>query len=355
MKREGEYLEIIRKLFHYEYNEEELRQLLKRFETEEEQKAFYKAVEQLWETAENTESPASYDPEKLLQRVLTTIRTKEAQPNKKTTIRSIPRKKVIPRLLKIAAIFILGLLLFFGGRSIYHWHQKEVCVFVKAPLGVKKSVILPDSSHVWLNSGSILKYPRHFGKTRKICLHGEAYFEVTKDAKHPFIVHTPKINVKVLGTGFNVSAYCDEPVQVTLVHGRVMAFRKSRFGRIKAKVILSPGEQTTFSEKTNTFQVRKINTSDYTAWIKGRLVFKNTPLPEVVKRINRWYNAKIVIKDNDSILNQMNYTVQFNKTPLPTVLKILHEMTPVCFKQSDGKIFVTKDKKRWKDFIKNNE
>ncbi len=352
MKREEENLEIIRKLFHYEYNEEELRQLLKRFETEEERKAFYKATEQLWKVADE-ENQTPYDPERLLQRVLTTIRNKTAPPNKKTIIRSARRKKVIRRFLKIAAIFILGVLLFFGGKSIYHRHQKEVCISVKAPFGVRKSVILPDSSQVWLNSGSVLRYPKHFGKTRKICLHGEAYFEVTKDTKHPFIVHTKKINVKVLGTGFNVTAYCGEPARVTLVHGRVMAFRKTREGKIK--VILSPGEQTIFSEKTNTFQIRKINTADYTAWTKGRLVFKNTPLPEVMKRIDRWYNVKIIIENKDSILDQISYTVQFNKTPLPTVLKILHEMTPVCFKQTGKKIFVTKDEKRWKDFIKNNK
>ena len=349
MTSEEKSLETIRKLFHHEYNKEELRRLLKQFETEKEREAFYSAAEYIWKNTAEYKTQTPYNPEKLLQQILSAIRNKEDQPQKTVTNRFWVRKKTIQTFLKIAAVFILGILLFFGGRAVYLSQKKEVCINIKTPFGTKRSVILPDGTHVWLNAGSILKYPEYFEKTREIQLSGEAYFEVTKDPQHPFIVHTQQVNVKVLGTGFNVTAYKNEKVKVTLVHGRIMAFHENKAGKTEKMVILSPGEQTIFSKKTNAFLVREVNTNDYTVWKNGTLLFKDTPLNEVVQRINRWYNTQLVIHDPD--LLQFDYSVEFHHDPLNRVLKVLAEMTPIQFTRSGKIIFITKDNTRWKKYL----
>ena len=212
-------------------------------------------------------------------------------------------------------------------------------------------VVLPDSTRVWINSESTFQYPEHFGgKTRTVHLTGEAYFEVTKDASHPFIVSTPEMNVKVLGTGFNVSAYpAGKHISATLVHGRILAYHVNASGNMENKVVLSPGERSIFKPEKGVFTVKKVDTKIYTSWKEGDLVFHDTPFSEVVKRINRWYNVDMVV--NDKTIEHFDYTVNFDNDSLQSVLKLLKEMTPVRFTISGNRILVTRDKKRWNDFI----
>jgi len=228
----------------------------------------------------------------------------------------------------------------------------EAYIRVEVPRGAKRLLVLPDSTKVWINSECTLKYPVHFiGKTRTVYLVGEAYFEVTKDAAHPFIVSTPEMNVRVLGTGFNVSAYpAAKQVSATLVHGSILAYHVNANGRIESKVILSPGERSVFKMKKNVFTVKKVDPRVYTSWKDGRLVFKDTPLSEIMKRINRWYNVDMTA--NDKTIEQFNYTVNFENDSLPAVLKVLEEMTPIRITLSGSRIFVTRDEKRWSDFMK---
>ncbi|NOX85948.1 MAG: DUF4974 domain-containing protein, partial [Chlorobi bacterium] len=88
---------------------------------------------------------------------------------------------------------------------------------------------------------------------------------------------------------------------------------------------------------------------NYTTWKDGYLIFKDSPLMEVIKKIDRWYNVKMLV--NDKVVEQFDYTVEFDNDSLSTVLKVLEEMTPLRFTISGSRIFVTRDKKRWNDFI----
>ena len=358
MKKEEKSI-ILKKLFNYDCSTEELKQFLDKLDSGEEQDFLFIEAERLWKKSEEHKNQFTADQEKVFAQILAKIQQVE---NTKATatkrIISFTKKdltgSVFQQFLKIAAILVIAVLLFVGGYSVlHHLKQNKLASInvIKVPRGMKNRVMLPDNTTVWLNAESTLKYPQHFGKTRTVYLSGEAYFEVTKDAKHPFIVSTPEVKVKVLGTGFDVSAYPgDKQVKTTLVHGRVLAFHVNSNGDIENKTILSPGEQSIFSIATKVFEVKKVNTNNYTAWKDGYLIFKDSPLMEVIKKIDRWYNVKMLV--NDKVIEQFDYTVEFDNDSLSTVLKVLEEMTPVRFTQSGKNIFITRDKKRWNEFIK---
>lgn len=358
MKKERKSINL-KKLFNYGYSKEELKQLLDKLDSKEEQKLLFAEAEHLWKESEKYKNQFTTDQKNIFAQILSKIQqaenTKATTTKRKTSfIKNYLNRTLFQKLLKIAAIFLVPVLLFAGGYFLLH-HPKpnaEAYIRVEVPRGAKRLLVLPDSTRVWINSECTLKYPEHFvGKTRTVYLVGEAYFEVTKDAVHPFIVSTTEMNVKVLGTGFNVSAYpAAKQVSATLVHGRILAYHVNANGIVESKVILSPGERSVFKTKKNVFTVKKVDTRIYTSWKDGRLVFKDTPLSEIMKRINRWYNVDMTA--NDKTIEQFNYTVDFENDSLPTVLKVLKEMTPIRFTISGKRIFVTRDKKRWSDFMK---
>ncbi len=357
IKRERENT-IMKKLFNYEYSEEELKKFLKELDSKEEQDFFSVEAKRLWKKSEEHKNQFVADHEKIFAQILDRIH--QAENTKATTskrkifsINNYLNGTVFQNLLKIAAVFLIPVLLFAGGYFLLRHPRPSATAYIRVevPRGVKRLLVLPDSTKVWINSECTLKYPKHFvGKTRTIYLVGEAYFEVTRDTAHPFIVSTPEMNVKVLGTGFNVSAYPAKPVSVTLVHGRIMAYHVNANGNVESKVILTPGERSVFITKKDVFTVIKVDTRIYTSWKDGSLVFNDTPLSEVITRINRWYNVDMVA--NDKTIEHFDYTVDFENDSLPVVLKLLAKMTPIRFTLSGSQIFVTRDKKRWNDFMK---
>ena len=358
MIKDKNYTGILKKLFNYEYSEKELQQLLDNLSKEEEKQHFFAETERLWDASKDNKNQLPVDSEKIYEQVLSKI--KQTGENDKLKPASVFKRIVchpnIQWFIKIAAVFIVTALLFVAGYSLKHHRNKKVLAYVtvEVPLGVKKTVILPDNTKVWINAGSTLRYPKHFGNMRTVHLTGEAYFEVTKDPRHPFIVCTPVMNIKVLGTGFDVSAYPgDNQMKTTLVHGKVMVYQVNGDGLVKKKAILLPGEQSIFWVAGKTFSVKKVNTNNYTAWRNGKLIFKDTPLSEVIKQIDRWYNVKTFV--HDEVIEQFDYTVQFDKDSLNCVLKVLQEITPIRIIRSGRKIFVTRDKRRWKNFVKNNK
>lgn len=156
------------------------------------------------------------------------------------------------------------------------------------PKGGQYNIVLADGTKVWLNADTRLKYPLQFvGSIREVELEGEAYFEVKSDPKKPFIVHTAKENVQVLGTRFNVNSYQDENTsKVSLLEGVV----KVSFPQNK-DVLLSPGHQSVL--KNQSVHVEEVNLEEAIAWKNGEFVFNNEGLGTIVKRIARWYAIDI--------------------------------------------------------------
>ncbi|HMI01124.1 MAG TPA: FecR family protein [Pedobacter sp.] len=164
-----------------------------------------------------------------------------------------------------------------------HTSNNTMTLTAATPTGGTYQITLPDGTNVWLNAASNIKFPQQFsGKTRRIILEGEGYFEVFKDPNHPFIIETASQNVEVLGTHFNVNAYPDENKTITtLLEGAIKT----------AGVILKPGEQAIL--RKGNVQVLKVNTNIATAWKNGEFMFSNESLESIMRKISRWYNVEI--------------------------------------------------------------
>ena len=186
-------------------------------------------------------------------------------------------KKIVPRpfyqkRMSIAAALIP--LLIIAGSYLYYTSTKDKWVEISVAYGDKKHFLLPDSSEIWLNAGTAIKYPEKFSKAQRLVyLDGEAYFSVRKDAAKPFIVETSQLSVKVLGTQFNVKAYADdELVTTTLTSGKVEVTPP-----VQGSQILKPNEQLTYDKKTSAVNITEVSPTDADGWITGKLIFTDAP------------------------------------------------------------------------------
>ena len=155
---------------------------------------------------------------------------------------------------------------------------------------------LSDNSKVWLNAASSLKYPSNFAslKERTVELIGEAYFEVSKDKQHPFIVKSAGQQVKVLGTHFNINSYGDEPAtRTTLLEGSVQV---SSLSGNKEHQVLKPGQQSMLSGKS--LIIRPANEQEAISWKNGQIFFEDESLESIMRKVSRWYDVQVVIKGN---------------------------------------------------------
>lgn len=168
---------------------------------------------------------------------------------------------------------------------------------VLVPFGQRQKILLSDGTLVLLNAGSKLTFPAAFsGKTREVYLKGEGFFEVYKNAKIPFIVKTDRIDIKVLGTKFNVSAYEDERVtSAVLVEGKVNVTQKNKIFANK-QYILAPGQGCFYSAGEQTSIVKNVDINDFVSWKDGLYNFKNQPLSEIVNRVHKYYNIFIELE-----------------------------------------------------------
>ena len=209
------------------------------------------------------------------------------------------------------------------------------------PEGGQYEIVLPDKTHVWVNSGSQLTYRVDFNNAaiREVKLAGEAYFNVAKDKIHPFIVKTDHMGVEAVGTAFNVSAYKNAAyTETTLVEGIVNV--SDRLGN---KQQILAGSKIRIANKNNTLTAPQKTVPVYNdyAWKEGLFVFDNMPLEQIGERISRWYNVKVVFTNNDA--KQLRFTGSIEKdTNLNMVVKLISTATNVNFKLNNGTLYVTK-------------
>ncbi|TXE09711.1 FecR family protein [Seonamhaeicola algicola] len=211
---------------------------------------------------------------------------------------------------------------------------------LKVPYGKTFRVVLSDSTIVHLNAGSTLKYPVQFAglNNRKVTLTGEAFFEVTKDKAHPFIVETNNINIEVLGTKFNLSTYNnDDFAHCELMEGAVLV---SETNNPKNTMHLAPNLQAKWSKTTKTFKLNTIDINNHISWIHGELIFKNMPFPEMLKKLERAYN--VTITNNSKTLAQQQFTGSVNvKDDVTNILNLLKIDTPFNYSIKNKTIKIT--------------
>ncbi len=240
---------------------------------------------------------------------------------------------------RIAAILILPLI---TSMAIYFVLNKEegddnmAYAKIHCPMSVRTQFQLPDGSTGFLNSGSTLKFPVKFAKSRDVELTGEAYFDVVHDADHPFTVNTKNLQISVLGTQFNVLAFdADFNEEVVLQKGKVKV--STRSGQLLD--MLNPNEKLTINKKTRKFSVNKVEAFQFTTWTDGKLILRNEKFEAVAKRLGRWYNANIIIEDER--LLEYAFRATFTDEPLEEVLNLLKHIAP--FKYVEQERVTTKD------------
>lgn len=210
------------------------------------------------------------------------------------------------------------------------WHILQV------PRGGEYRIILADGTKVWLNADSELRYPDRFDDyERKVELTGEAYFEVSKDARHPFHVITQAMEIKVLGTSFNVSAYTNETLHTTLVEGKVAINAANR------EIEIYPGQQASLNQ--GKLSVHEVKVNNYIGWKEQRFIYEDKLLGEVIRDLERWYDVKIDPADSDII--NLHFTANLPKyARIDQVAEIIEYAACVKFEIKDNKIIVRKDK-----------
>lgn len=191
-------------------------------------------------------------------------------------------------------------------------------------------VTLCDNTRVWLNASSTLKYPNEFqGKQRNVYLDGEAYFEVVKNTAHPFVVHTQKAEIEVLGTHFNVNVSQESPCVTTLVEGCVKVK-----GRKKDSVIIYPGQQVV-AHDMGEMEVRMVNTRFYTAWHRNFFAFQDETFYHIMNILAGWYDFTF---EFDSVgLANLKFTTTIQRYEhVDDVLEILQRTGSFAFVKGGG-------------------
>lgn len=214
--------------------------------------------------------------------------------------------------------------------------ERQIFHTIAVPVGGEYSLQLADGSRVWLNSATTMRYPIAFtGDNREVYVEGEAFFEVMKDARHPFVVHAGGAEVKVLGTEFNISAYPEDAELVTtLKSGKV------EMSCGKSKVELLPGHQAVWQREESSVFTREVDASLYTAWLRGVFEFENLSLERIGVQFSRWYGVEFVYTDPGLADRYFTGGVKKYNT-LRESLDLIEITTNVHFEIVNTKVFVT--------------
>ncbi|WP_321308868.1 FecR domain-containing protein [Marinifilum fragile] len=198
-----------------------------------------------------------------------------------------------------------------SGRIVYSsseaQNQKVEYHRINVPRNGEFFVVLSDGTKVWINSGSQLGFHSKFtGKQRIVHLEGEAYFEVSKNPEQPFVVRTNNMDVRVLGTHFNVKAYeDDEFTYATLNEGKVQVFKD------EINEVLQPDEQLVLNNNTKAFKKQVVDASIYSAWVKGKMMFKDERLEDIMNSLSRWYDVSVFYQNEE--LKDRRFSISTNR------------------------------------------
>ena len=210
------------------------------------------------------------------------------------------------------------------------------------PYGNQSRIVLSDNTVVWLNAGSRLVYPTQFNKkTREVVLFGEAYFDVTKNPDKPFIVKTSNLDVKVLGTKFNISAYAeDNAIQTVLKEGSVVVKRKGA-GIFEKEVVLTPNQMASFDKNTGNTKIQEVDANYFTLWTKGLISFDEIDFVRVTKKLERFYNISINFSDPQKEIIRISGKLDLKRNR-KEVMEYLEKVSLSSFEQVNENQYIIK-------------
>jgi ferric-dicitrate binding protein FerR (iron transport regulator) len=350
------FIQLLTKKLSDKIDESELAELNYMLTNDEECLQQYNFFKNYW--AQNEEK---YSNEELLfQRIRNRISIPEDFDDTHSKKSWIKRFPFFWRSLAAIVIFGVGLFTYLYSHSASGKNNEANIAITKTPSRTKSKIYLSDGSVVTLNSETILRYPASFsGPTREVYLNGEAFFNVTKDHTHPFIVHAGKMNIKVLGTSFNVKSYAnDKNMETTLIRG---AIEVTLSDRPSDRIILKPNEKLVLNNKTfdkpraNNLPAVEENNTNYaltnlthlrsndttiveTSWVNNELVFKDEAFSELANQMERWYGIKIKFKNSDT--RDYHFTGVFVKENIVEALNALKMIEPFNYKYNNETVSI---------------
>lgn len=231
----------------------------------------------------------------------------------------------------IGAIFVIG----YGWNSLQE--SRYTTIMVEKGESVRK-IPLADGSFVWLRDSSELRIPTSFSRTRReVSLVGRAFFDIEKDPQNPFIVKTKNVNVRVLGTKFDLSVDAfQKNVEAILVSGKIVL--QDNVGDDVFEV--NPGEKVSYNADKNQYAVKQVDTNTITAWYLDQITFENATLAKIVEKLSVIYNTDIWIESEK--LSQRRYRLVVNKEEsLTDVLNNISYITPIHYRITESRIIIT--------------
>jgi transmembrane sensor len=238
---------------------------------------------------------------------------------------------------KVAAILILPLMflslyLYFNPKQ----NSQSISVSVReiyTKPGTRTKIELSDGTKVWLNDGTTFRYPEKFtGSNREVYVDGEAYFEVKSNPKNPFVVNNSMMNTVVTGTHFNLNAYsADHYFEATLQEGKINLEKDNH------NIVMKPGEQIQFDAMLEKTVKKNVDPENASAWIDGKLIFKDEKLGTAIKKLARWYNVEIILTEpklNDYLLTgtirdeKLDQTLRLVSLAIPVKFEFKKEINP---------------------------
>lgn len=281
--------------------------------------------------------------EELLERLIASTRTPRGRFSAAASYgkleKQLPRRqnrRLTPLRMGMAAATVA--LLCVMGWFAYESLRPEVLQTVST-LAEVRTVRLPDGSEITLNHYSSLTYPERFRQAnREVTLNGEAYFEVAKDAEHPFIVQAEAVKVQVLGTHFNVEAYRNDPeVRTTLLEGSVAVSDQSN----SARIVLRPNESAIYNkEKKSLVREAAAHAPEEIAWRHGKFIFHNLPLQEIARQLSNSFGVDIRI--GKEALRNYKLTASFtNGESLEQILTLLQQAGQFDYSRNNNQLTIT--------------
>ena len=315
--------------FTREITPEEEAVLLSWLEASDEHREIYLKMKQLWALLKVNH----YASDLVLKRARTKVEEK-IQANRK-----VRRLTVLRQICRYAAMIVFLLGGFFLYRAIHVDQPEQWLTIATANDEALRFVYLPDSTQVWLNKNTTLSYPETFTR-RSIKINGEAYFKVVHDADHPFTVTANEIDIRVIGTSFNVrNRLVDSLMQVTLTEGKIELYDDDDM-----LASLHPGQQAVYHHSNRQIEIHKVKTDLYTSWHTGAMMFEKASLIDILAAIEEAYGVRIIYNTNQSLRNQYNFVFHSNQ-PIETVLEMLEFVAPITCKKNSNDIFINQKRK----------
>ncbi len=317
--------------------QKELNELIRRYQenkcTPEEEKIFDEFFNSYQNDQEQWDKALHGNQKKVENRIFSKILEKTHLKEKKKVINFHWGYRTAAAFL---ILFSLSYLLTNMQKEIPVKEMPEPLVVKTINRGQKSMLHLIDGSVVYINSDTKISYPKKFAADkREIYLDGEAFFEVSHDSERPFIVHTGTLDIKVLGTSFNVNTF-ENRITVTLASGKVHIQNTNPSINYSSLGVLKPNQQFVFDKADNSIKVNEVNVRPYIAWTKKQLIFYEEPISSVVKKLEKWYDVEFQFETIE--IKNCIFTGTFDNEPLQLVLESLHNVADINYKIEGKKI-----------------